>query len=552
MTENADVTASAPVLAVNGLTVDFATDDTMGAAVDGISFAVRPGEIVALVGESGSGKSASAKAILGLLPATAKVSGSITVDGSELLGLSERELTSIRGAKVAMVFQEPATALNPVEKIGWQIGEALRAHRKISRAKTRAKAIELLRLVEIPGPEERVDYYPHQLSGGQKQRVVIALALANEPDLIIADEPTTALDVTVQAEILRLLRDVRDKHGRAVLLITHNMGVVADMADRVVVMRRGKIVEDGEVHEVFARPRAAYTRQLLAAVPKLDPVATGSESGATLDDVVNFQDLHVEYSGGFRRRGFHAIRGIDLRLGRGEVLGLVGESGSGKTTLGRVVVGLLRPSSGTARVLGTDLFTATDSEIRAIRRRTGVIFQDPAGSLDPLQTVGDAIAEPFRVHGTASGTELTNRVAKLLESVQLPASYARRMPDELSGGQRQRVGLARALALGPDLVIADEPTSALDVSVQADVLQLFGELREQYGFSCLFISHDLAVVDEVADRVAVLRGGEVVETGDPATVLRIPESEYTRRLVEAIPIPDPVAQRARRSLDPIR
>lgn len=539
---------SAPVLDVTGLTVEFATD-TVDRAVDGVDFHVRPGEIVALVGESGAGKSATAKAVLGLLPPTAKASGSIKVTGTEVLGLGEKELRAVRGAKVAMVFQEPATALNPVEKIGWQIGEALRAHRKISRAEVRNRAIELLRLVEIPDPERRVDYYPHQLSGGQKQRVVIALALANDPDLVIADEPTTALDVTVQAEILRLLREIRDKSGRAVLVITHNMGVVADLADRVVVMRHGRVVEEGGVHDVFARPRAVYTRELLAAVPKLDPdVARLETAPVSSDDLLRYENLEVEYSASFRSRAFFAIRGVDLTLARGEVLGLVGESGSGKTTLGRVAVGLLRAKSGVANVLGTDLLTANDRELRKLRRRIGVVFQDPAGSLDPRRTVEDAIGEPFRVHGVASGEQLSRRIGQLLDSVQLPASYARRMPDELSGGQRQRIGLARAIALRPDFIIADEPTSALDVSVQADVLQLFAALREEHGFGCLFISHDLAVVDEVADRVVVLREGKVVETGDPATVLRKPTAEYTRRLVDAIPVPDPVVQRRRHAL----
>jgi peptide/nickel transport system ATP-binding protein len=533
-----------PVLTVDALTVEFAG---VGRVVDSVGFEIAPGEILALVGESGSGKSVTAKALLGLLPDTATVTGSVRVDGSEVLGLDERALRSVRGAKVAMVFQEPSTALNPVETVGWQIAEALRAHRRIARRDARARAIELLTLVDIPEPDQRVDHYPHQLSGGQKQRIVIALALANEPDLIIADEPTTALDVTVQAEILQLLSDLRDRLGRAVLLITHNMGVVADLADRVVVMRNGCVVETGDVVELFEHPKAGYTQELLAAVPRLHPDAAPSALQRREDrPVLDFQDLVVEYPGRLGRRPFTAISGLDLTLARGEVLGLVGESGSGKSTLGRTAVGLLRPKSGRALLLGSDLADVSRAELRAMRRRIGIIFQDPAASLDPLRSVGDAVGEPLEVHGVARGAELRTRVASLLEAVRLPSSYAERRPAELSGGQRQRAGLARAPALDPKLLVAHESTSALDVSVQAVVLGLFKDLQQQFDFACLFISHDLAVVDEVADRVAVLRGGELVEVGDPATVLRTPATEYTRRLVEAIPVPDPVVQRQRR------
>ena len=533
-----------PVLSIDGLSVDF---DEVGRVVDSIGFDVAPGEIVALVGESGSGKSVTAKAVLGLLPTTATATGSVRVTGQEVLGLDERALRSVRGAKVAMVFQEPSTALNPVETVGWQIGEALRAHRRMSRRDTRARAVELLSLVDIPDPEARVDHYPHQLSGGQKQRVVIALALANEPDLIIADEPTTALDVTVQAEILRLLHDLRGRLGRAVLLITHNMGVVADLADRVVVLRDGKVVEVGDVEDLFARPRADYTRELLAAVPRLDPDVTPAPvAPAPEQSVLEFHDVVVEYPGRLGRPAFTAIDHVSLAVAPGEVLGLVGESGSGKSTLGRTALGLLRPKSGRASVLGHDLTSIGRDDLRSLRRRMGVVFQDPAASLDPLRSVGDAVGEPLEVHGLARRGELPAKVAELLEAVQLPASYADRWPNELSGGQRQRVGLARALALDPELIIADEPTSALDVTVQAAVLELFAELQRRFRFACLFISHDLAVVDQVADRVAVLRRGQVVEVGDPAAVLRKPETEYTRRLVAAVPVPDPVEQRRRR------
>lgn len=534
-----------PTLRIDELSIDF---PGAGTVVDSVSFDVRPGEVVALVGESGSGKSVTAKAILGLLPDTATSSGSVQVNGDEVLGLDDAQLRAVRGARVAMVFQEPGTALNPVEKVGWQIGEALRAHRKISRREARARAVELLTLVEIPDPETRVDHYPHQLSGGQRQRVVIALALANEPDLIIADEPTTALDVTVQAEILTLLHDLRARLGRAVLLITHNMGVVADLADRVIVLRHGVVVESDSADAVFSRPRAAYTKELLAAVPKLEPAVSAAAAGISATDaVVDFAQLVVEYPGRLGQSAFTAIHEVDLSVTRGEVLGLVGESGSGKSTLGRVAVGLMKPKAGRATVLGQELSSLSRSQLRDVRRRIGMVFQDPAASLDPLRSVGDAISEPIEVHGLARGAELRARVVALLESVHLPASYADRRPVELSGGQRQRVGLARALALDPELVVADEPTSALDVVVQARVLDLFGELRERFGFACLFISHDLAVVDRVADRVAVLREGSVVEVGEPATVLRNPATEYTRHLIDAVPAPDPAIQRRKRA-----
>ncbi|CUU60495.1 peptide/nickel transport system ATP-binding protein [Parafrankia irregularis] len=594
-----------PVLSVRELIVEFPAAVVHPRAVDNVSFEVAPGEIVALVGESGSGKTLTAKAVLGLLPDTARATGSIDLAGQQVLGLDEKALRSVRGRRAAMVFQEPSTALNPVETVGWQIGEALRAHRKVKRADARRRAVELLELVGIAEPQKRVGYYPHQLSGGQKQRVVIALALANEPDLIIADEPTTALDVTVQAEILSLLHDLRDRLGRAVLIITHNMGVVADLADRVVVLRSGRVVETSPVLELFARPRADYTRELLAAVPRVpttsdvDAEASGdddsarsrpakpgaavkpcgsaeprgavrscgsaeprgivkspasaepaglAEASGAVRPVVDFRDVVVEYPGRLGRPAFTAVDGVTLSLAPGEVLGLVGESGSGKTTLGRVVVGLLRPKAGRAEVLGADLGKLSAGALREVRARIGLVFQDPATTLDPRRTVGDAVGEPLEVHGRARGREARAQVAALLESVQLPTSYADRRPAELSGGQRQRAGLARALALDPQLLVADEPTSALDVSVQAAVLRLFRDLQEQYGFACLFISHDLAVVDEVADRVAVLRHGRVVEVGPAADVLRRPSADYTRRLVDAIPVPDPAVQRARRVL----
>ncbi|MEU5693128.1 ABC transporter ATP-binding protein [Actinosynnema sp. NPDC020468] len=513
------------LLRVKGLTVSFGAVE----AVRGVDLTVAPGEIVALVGESGSGKSVTARAVVGLLPPTAAVTGSVRLGDQELVGADEEALRSVRGSRIAMVFQEPATALNPVHTVGWQIAAVLRAHRSLTRAQARAEAVRLLDLVGIPEPGRRVRQYPHQLSGGQKQRVVIALALANDPELIIADEPTTALDVTVQAGILALLRDLRDRLGTAILVITHNMGVVADLADRVAVMHRGELVEQAPVEDLFARPTRAYTRELLAAVPRLGHRAPASPH--TADDALRLDGVTVRYG------AFTAAADVRLHVARGEVVGLVGESGSGKSTLGKVAAGLLRPSAGTVSVLGGD------PHDREVRKRLGFVFQDPGGSLNPRLSIEDCVAEPLKVHGVRSST----RVAELLDAVRLPASYASRRPRELSGGQRQRVGLARALALEPDLLIADEPTSALDVSVQASILELLTELQRAREFACLFISHDLAVVDSLAHRVAVLHEGRVVEQGPHHEVLRAPKAEYTKNLVDAVPLPDPVAQRARRA-----
>ena len=453
-----------------------------------------------------------------------------------------------------MVFQEPQTALNPVKTVGWQLAEALRAHRRIGRGAARSRAVELLTLVGIPEPEVRVDAYPHQLSGGQKQRVVIALALANDPVLLIADEPTTALDVSVQAEILQLLGELRERLGMAVLLITHNMGVVADLADRVLVMRNGRMVERGEVVSLFSQPFTDYTRQLLGSVPRLRAVRSEAPSPIEPSPVVAepavtpalaFRAVDVDYPGRLGRPSFRALHEVTVEVVPGQVLGVVGESGSGKSTLGRAALGLLRPSNGRIEVAGSDLGSASRAELRRLRRRIGVVPQDPASTLDPLLSVGESVAEPLQVHRVASGRGLRQRVGELLESVSLPRRYAERQPHELSGGQRQRVALARALALRPDLLIADEPTSALDVSVQAAVLAEFARLRTELGFACVFISHDLAVVDSVSDQVLVLHDGRAVESGPTATVLGNPRHPYTRALLAAVPIPDPIEQRAR-------
>ncbi|MFF7940591.1 ABC transporter ATP-binding protein [Nocardia gamkensis] len=550
MPESSAADRGRPALSVESLSVTFATDAGPVHAVTDVSYQVYPGEVLAVVGESGSGKSVSSRTAMGLLPATATVSGLVTLGTEQVTAMSEKQLTALRGGAISMVFQEPGLALDPLFTVGFQIGEALRAHTEMTKKAAKARAVELLRLVGLPDPEHRVDYYPHQLSGGQKQRVMIAIAIACEPKVIIADEPTTALDVTVQAEILALLRDLRDRIGSAIVLITHNMGVVADIADRVVVMRDGAVVEQAPVDELFARPTAEYTRALLAAVPHLGAEQIEHEPsdrpGTATDPVLEIRDLVVEFPGSFGRPRFRAVDGVSLRIAPGETLGLVGESGSGKSTIGRCVAALQRPTSGTVRVRGQDIAGLSQRKLRPIRRRFGFVFQDPASSLNPRLTVGECVAEPLLVHKAGSSAQIRARVRGLLDDVRLPAGVEGRYPHELSGGQRQRASLARALVLDPDLLVADEPTSALDVSVQAAVLELFGRLQRECGWACLFISHDLAVVDQLADRIVVLRDGAVVEEGDRDRILRAPREEYTRRLVAAVPVPDPVRQRRRR------
>jgi len=532
-------------LSLRDLAVDFSTDAGTVHAVRGISFDVAPGEVVAIVGESGSGKSVSSRAVLGLLPPTATVTGSATLRDKELLGKSAHELQPIRGDQVSMVFQEPSTALNPVYTVGWQIIEGIRAHSDMSKRKARARAIELLDLVGLPDPRHRIDYYPHQLSGGQKQRVVIAMAISCDPDVIIADEPTTALDVTVQAAILELLLELRKRLGTAIVLITHNMGVVADMADRVVVMYRGTIVEEATASQLFAYPKHPYTKLLLDAVPHLGQ-NNGPEEISQSGVVLSVEDLTVEFAGRLGQPSFRAVDHVTFEVCRGEVLGLVGESGSGKTTVGRTTVGLQQPMSGRVLVGGTVISGLSERQLRSHRGRFGFVFQDPASSLNPHMTIADCIAEPLYVQTSMSKRERTAKVQTLLDDVQLARDYSARFPHELSGGQRQRVSLARALALDPDLLIADEPTSALDVSVQARVLELFAELQQRLQFACLFISHDLAVVDSLANRVAVMKDGKIIEIGSRAQVLGNPREDYTKRLIAAVPVPDPEEQRRRR------
>jgi peptide/nickel transport system ATP-binding protein len=533
---------------IRDLDVTFATDGGDVAAVRNVSLDVRAGEVLAIVGESGSGKTVTARTIIGLLPETAITTGAVILGDTNVVGLDAKGLRALRGPDAAMIFQEPSTALNPVYKVGWQLAEGLRAHGAYSKKKARAHAIEMLRRVGIPEPERRVDDYPHQFSGGQKQRIVIAMALALDASVLIADEPTTALDVTVQAEILDLLRRCRDEFGTAIVLITHNMGVVADLADRVAVMYQGEIVETAPVRQLFSDPHHEYTKKLLAAVPRVElverPRLPESSEG---DAVVSARGLEIEYPGRLGRKAFVAVKGIDFDIAPGEVLGLVGESGSGKTTIGRAIAGLTPVSRGSLRVLGAEMLGMRERAFRPHRKDLGFVFQDPATSFNPLLTIADCVAEPLVIHGVAaSPREARDRVDELLEAVQLPAAFGDRFPHELSGGQRQRASLARALALDPKLLIADEPTSALDVSVQARVLELFEELQARFGFASLFITHDLAVVDRVAHRVVVLHHGEVVETGPTAQVLGSPRDPYTQRLLASLPVPDPAEQAARR------
>ncbi|KFF60705.1 peptide ABC transporter ATPase [Cryobacterium sp. MLB-32] len=549
------------VVTISDLNVAFATDAGSVKAVDGVSLTVAPGEVLAIVGESGSGKTVTAKTILGLLPETATARGAVILsskDGTrsnDVLAVSKQKLRQLRGTDVAMVFQEPSTALNPVYTVGWQIAEGIRAHGQFSKAEARAKAIDILGRVGIPDPEVRVNYFPHQFSGGQKQRVVIAMALVLDPGLIVADEPTTALDVTVQAEILDLLRRCRDEFGTAIVLITHNMGVVADLADRVAVMFEGKVVEEAGARELFSAPQHEYTKKLLGAVPHVgqgivraqDRAAAREPSWLLEAPIVVADDLRIQYPGRLGKPGFTAVDGVSFVIRPGEVLGLVGESGSGKTTIGRSIAGLTRVTGGSLTVLGHEMRGFKERRFKPLRSDIGFVFQDPASSFNPLLTIAECVAEPLVVHGRAANPRAARaRVDELLEAVQLPRSYGDRFPHELSGGQRQRASLARSLALEPTLLIADEPTSALDVSVQAKVLELFADLQREFGFAALFISHDLAVVDILADRIAVLYKGKLVEEGTGAQVLGAPKDPYTQRLLASLPVPDPVEQAERR------
>lgn len=538
------------VLEVKNLCVDFWVDGVWYPAAKNISFDVNHGEALAIVGESGSGKSTTAMALLGLLPSNARISGSVKVDGVEMIGAPGNVLRKHRGNKVAFIFQEPMTALNPVYTIGFQISEVLRTHIDMSPKDARVRAVELLRMVEIPNPEGSYDKYPHQLSGGQRQRAMIAQALACDPILLVADEPTTALDVTVQAEILELMRSLRSRVDAGVLLITHDMGVVADLADHILVMKDGDPVEQGEVRQIFKQPKQKYTQELLAAVPVMGANKArndGKNLKAGETPILKMTNVDIEYPKRGRAPAFLAVQDFNLEIYPGEIVGLVGESGSGKTTVGRSAIGLLPIKSGQLEVAGIEISKPNGKTLRSLRSHTGIVFQDPASSLNPRLPIGESIGEPIFLAGLAKGQQLHRKVEDLLDQVELPRSYRNRYPHELSGGQRQRVGIARALALTPKLLIADEPTSALDVSVQARFLELLQELQESLGFACLFISHDLAVVDILAHRIAVMQNGKLVEIGDRDSILKRPKDAYTKRLIDAVPVPDPDLQAKRRN-----
>ena len=537
---------SDPVLQVRNFTVEFWVDGSWYPAAVDMNFDVQAGKTLAIVGESGSGKSTTAMGIMDLLASNARMSGSVKVKGSEMIGVAKSQLRKFRGREVAYIFQEPMTALNPVYTIGFQIVETLRTHFDMGPKAAKARAIELITLVEIPNPELSFDKYPHQLSGGQRQRAMIAQSLACDPALLIADEPTTALDVTVQAEVLDLMRGLRTKLNSAILLITHDMGVVADMADEILVMKDGLTVEHGSSDQIFNKPAHPYTQSLLKSVPKLGTVKQRAAIDNKKQPVIKLTDVTIAYPKRGRIPEFVAVKDFNLEIFPGEIVGLVGESGSGKTTVGRAAIGLLPIKSGKLEIVGKDISKATQKELFPIRRHTGIVFQDPASSLNPRLPIGESIGEPILLAGLAKGAELNHRVEELLQQVELPRSYRNRFPHELSGGQRQRVGIARALALTPDLLIADEPTSALDVSVQARFLDLLLELQDKLKFACLFISHDLAVVDILAHRIAVMQEGRLVEEGDRDSILKNAKNEYTRRLIAAVPVPDPAEQKKRR------
>jgi ABC-type glutathione transport system ATPase component len=551
------------ILDVRNLQVHFHSDDGVVRAVDDVSFHINSGETLAIVGESGSGKSVTSLAIMRLVatPPGRIAGGEIMFRGKsgqtqDLLKTSNSQMRKLRGNDIAMIFQEPMTSLNPVYTVGDQIAEAIMLHQGKSRGQAMRLATDMLELVEVPDPKKRIHYYPHQMSGGQRQRVMIAMALSCNPSLLIADEPTTALDVIIQAQILDLVRKLQHEIGASVLFITHDLGVVAEIADRVVVMQTGKIVETGEVRQIFADPQHDYTKRLLAAVPNIDmtkPAPAVKAKPPTLLSVRNLRKWFPITGGVFQRTVGHikAVNDVNLDLHRGEVLGLVGESGSGKTTAGRAILRLVEPTAGEVNFDGTDVTKLSPNQMRLFRRRMQIIFQDPYASLNPRMTIGNILAEPLVIHKLFnSRKERDRRVAELLDLVQLDPSFVNRYPHEFSGGQRQRVGIARALAVEPEFIVADECVSALDVSIQRDVLDLLKDLRTRLGLTMLFISHDLAVVEDISDRVAVMFKGDLVEVNDAYSIYRDPQDDYTKALLSAVPLPDPTRERKLIEWDP--
>ena len=544
------MTITNPLLSVRDLTVSVRDRGVMKPLVSGLSFDLRAGETLAIAGESGSGKSITSLALMGLLPNNVTVtSGQMLLGDNDLAQMSENQMRPLRGAQVAMIFQEPMTSLNPVQTVGTQLIESIRAHEPVSHGQARAGAIAALRQVRLAEPERRMGQYPHELSGGMRQRVMIAMALALRPALMIADEPTTALDVTVQREVLELLKDLQQETGTAIILITHDMGVVAETADRVVIMQAGQMVEQGLTPDIFAAPIADYTRSLLAAVPRL---GAGAARAAPLPPkalvpVAQLVDVKVHFDIGANFLGrpthrVHAVEGVSFDIQPSETFGLVGESGCGKSTIAKALAGLV-PHQGQININNTSLAGLTPQERKDICRDVQMVFQDPMAALDPRMKVGDAVAEPLLIHGVGTARERKERTAELFDHVGLSSDQMNRYPHEFSGGQRQRICIARALALRPRLIICDESVSALDVSVQARVLALLEELKADFGVAYLFISHDMAVVENIVDRLAVMYLGQIVEMGTRDQVFGNPQHPYTQRLLDAVPIPDPTRER---------
>ncbi|MDT0494623.1 ABC transporter ATP-binding protein [Streptomyces griseus] len=547
------MTTNDPLVEVAGLTVDFGSVR----AVDGLSFTLEAGGALAVVGESGSGKSASAYALLGLHRGTgARVGGTVRVAGTDVNAADDAGLRALRGAKAAMVFQDPLSSLDPYYPVGDQIAEVHRVHRRVSRRAARARAVQVLDRVGIPDAARRSRLRPHEFSGGMRQRALIAMALACEPRLIVADEPTTALDVTVQAQILDLLHTLRQETGMGLLLVTHDVGVAAESVDEVLVMRGGREVERGPVAQVLGAPREAYTKELLAAVPRVEtrrvvgvPSPRAAEPGVSAEEasvpLLEAVGLRREFGRGSGKSV--AVGGVSLTVRAGETLGIVGESGSGKTTLGRMLVRLLEPTAGRLRYGGTEIGSLSEKELRPFRRELQMVFQDPVASLNPRRSVGESVADPLRAAGERDEGRVRDRVGALLERVGLDPAHFERYPHEFSGGQRQRIGIARALAAEPKVIVCDEPVSALDVTTQAQVVALLAELQRELGIGLVFIAHDLAVVRQVSDRVAVMRGGLIVEQGPADEVYGAPRDPYTKQLLAAVPALDPGLAAARRA-----
>ncbi|WP_313198898.1 ABC transporter ATP-binding protein [Rhizobium sp.] len=567
----------APVLSVKNLSTSFRVGDEWKTVVRNISFDVAPRETVAIVGESGSGKSVTSLSIMRLLPKkTSRIDGQVFLQGKELVSLPEEEMRRVRGNDISMIFQEPMTSLNPIFPIGKQIAEALTVHKDISKAEAKAEVLRLLEKVRIPNAKGRFDEYPHQFSGGMRQRVMIAMALASKPKLLIADEPTTALDVTIQGQILDLIKQLQDEEGMSVLFITHDMGVVAEVADRTIVMFRGDQVETGATADIFHRGKHPYTRALLSAVPRLgsmgerklplrfpiidvktgeqqkladvtDTVAKGKTPILEVRDLTTRFDIHSGLLG--RKTGaVHAVEKVSFSLQEGETLSLVGESGCGKSTTGRSVTRLINPTSGNVVLDGYEVMKLDQSSLRRMRRSVQMIFQDPFASLNPRMSIGSAVMEPFVEHALGSKAEARDKAAALLEKVGLSADMMKRFPHEFSGGQRQRIAIARALMLDPKVIVADEAVSALDVSIKAQVCNLLLDLQQSLKLAYLFISHDMAVVERVSHRVAVMYLGEIVEIGPRAAVFENPQHPYTKKLMSAVPVPDPARRSIKRNM----